>query len=139
MASKGETALQALHAALQAAGLTVERNSPAPEEAQDGVVIILHDGDPGAPEITMSPLAYQFDHVADLDVIVFGDERDETFDLIRGKVAGALTADRSLGGVCDWAEARAPQLSDLYTQGGWPAKAATIQIVLTYVTADPLT
>lgn len=139
MASKAELALQALHLALTSASLTVDRNSPVPEDADAGPVIILHDGDPGTPGVTLSPLAYHYDHVAELDVIVVGDDRDTVFDQIRADVASAIAADRSLDGTCDWVEAQAPKPTDIYTQGGWPAKAATIQIVLTYVTTDPLT
>lgn len=139
MPSKAETVLLALHTALTGTGLAVERNNPVPEDADAGTVVILHDGEPGQPDVTLSPLAYHYEHLAELDVIVFGNGRDLVFDQVRAAVAAALAADRSLGGTCDWVEARAPQPTDLYTKGGWPAKAATIPIALVYATADPLT
>lgn len=43
-----------------------------------------------------------------------GSERDTAFDnLCAGVIGTALVADRTLGGVCDWAEAQAPQPVDL--------------------------
>ena len=50
----------------------------------------------------------------------------------------ALAADRTLGGLCDWAEADAPRPIDLPVEGAASLKAAVIPVVLHYSTADPL-
>ncbi len=50
----------------------------------------------------------------------------------------ALAADRTLGSLCDWVEAEAPQPVDLPVEGAASLKAAVIQVVLHYSTADPL-
>ena len=47
-------------------------------------------------------------------------------------------ADRTLGGLCDWAEAKAPRPIDLAVDGAATLKAAVIPIVLHYASADPL-
>ena len=50
----------------------------------------------------------------------------------------ALTADRTLGGLCDWVEAEAPEPVDLPIEGAAALKAAVIIVVLHYASPDPL-
>lgn len=138
MARKSEVILGDLAQALVDAGVPVRRNDPVPADVAGGSVVTLHDGDPGEPEVTLSPLMYHYEHLADLDVIVSGADRDAVFDGICQSISSALAADRTLGGLCDWVEARAPKPSDLYVAGGAAIKAATIQILLVYSTSDPL-
>ena len=49
-----------------------------------------------------------------------------------------LSADRTLGGLCDWVEAEAPRPVDLAVDGAAALKAAVIPVVLHYATSDPL-
>jgi len=60
------------------------------------------------------------------------------FDSLCASVGAALAEDRTLGGLCDWVEAEAPQPVDLPVDGGTSLKAALITIVLQYSTQDPL-
>jgi len=53
-------------------------------------------------------------------------------------IGTALAADRTLGGLCDWVEAQAPQPVDMPVEGAAALKAAIIPVILTYSTADPL-
>jgi len=39
--------------------------------------------------------------------------RDAAFDALLAELANAITSDRTLGGLCDWVEAEAPQPVDL--------------------------
>ena len=75
---------------------------------------MLRDGEPGEPEVTLSPLAYHYQHRA------------------------ALAANRTLGGLCGWVEAEAPRPVDLPVDGAASLKAAVIIVVLHYSTADQL-
>ena len=50
----------------------------------------------------------------------------------------ALEADRTLGGLCDWAEPEAPASVDLPVEGAAALKAAVITVVLHYTTTGPL-
>ena len=145
MASKRELALQALLAVLQGAHGHVERNG-ALDKSIDFVaegtvtrgILVLHDGDPGEPETTLSPLMHHFEHRCEVDVVVAGSDADAQFDALCGAVGAAIIADRTLGGAVDWAEAQAPVPSDLPRAGAKPIKAATIFVVLHYATPDPL-
>jgi len=73
MPTPRETILQALLAALQTVpDATVLREDVLPERIPAGGLVILRDGDPGAPEVTLSPLAYHYEYRAEIEVIVQG-------------------------------------------------------------------
>jgi len=137
-----ETILQALLAELQTVpGATVLRGAILPERIPSGGLLILRDGDPGTPEVTLSPLQYHYEHRAEIEVIVQGKtptDRDTEFDTLLQSLGTAITADRAFGGPCDWLEAEAPQPIDLPVEGAEGLKAAIVPIILTYTTADPL-
>jgi hypothetical protein len=142
MPTARETILQALLAALQAVpGATVLREEVLPERLPAGGLLIVRDGDPGAPEVTLSPPAYHYEHRAEIEVIVQGKSpaaRAAEFDTLMQAIGVALAIDRTLGGLCDWTEAQAPQPVDLPVEGAAALKAAIIPVILTYTTADPL-
>jgi len=139
MPSTRETILQALHAALQAQPAPVLRGEVLPERVPAAGLLILRDGDPGEPGVTLSPLRYHYEHRAEIEAVVqAGTGRDTAFDSLAAGVGIALSADRTLGGVCDWVEAEAPQPVDLPVDGAATLKAAVIPIVLHYACADPL-
>jgi hypothetical protein len=143
MPSTRETVLAALHARL-VAGLaasptvTVLRSEPLPVTIPANGLVILRDGVPGDPEATLSPLRWHYEHRAEVEVMAQVDGRADVFDAICVRIGAALAADRTLGGLCDWAEPEAPQPSDLPVDGAETIKAAVIAVVLHYSTADPL-
>ena len=100
--------------------------------------LLLRDGEPGEPEVTLSPLRYHYQHRAEIEAVVQGADRDAAFDTLTASVGAALAADRTLGGLCDWVEAEAPRVVDLPVEGAASLKAAVIPVVLHYSTADPL-
>ena len=140
MASTRETILAALHARLQTLAAPVLRGNVLPERIPTSGLIILRDGKPGEPEVTLSPLTYFYEHRAELEVVIqAGTGRDTLFDALTASVGEALATDRTLGGVCDWVEAEAPEPVDLPIEGAAALKAAVITVVLHYTTPDPLT
>ena len=139
MPTTRETILNALHARLQTLSATVLRDEVLPERIPPAGLIILRDGQPGEPELTLSPLRYHFQHRAELEVIVQRPgNRTTAFDTLIAAIGTALAADRTLGGLCDWLEAEAPASVDLPVDGAVSLKAAVITVVLHYTTADPL-
>jgi len=71
MPTPRETILQALLAALQSVpNATILRGAILPERIPAGGLLILRDGDPGTPEVTLSPLQYHYEHRAEIEVIV---------------------------------------------------------------------
>ena len=142
MPTPRETILQALLAALQTIpAATVLREEVLPDRLPAGGLVILRDGDLGTPEVTLSPLQYHYEHRAEIEVIVQGKTpaaRANTFDTLLQAIGTALASDRTLGGLCDWLEAQAPQPVDMPVEGAAALKAAIIPVILTYSTADPL-
>jgi len=140
--STRETILSALFSALQTVtGTTVLRDEVLPERVPPAGLLILRDGDPGTPEIMLSPLSYFYEHKAELEVIVQGNTpaaRAAAFNALVQNIGTVIAANRTLGGLCDWVEATAPKPVDLPVEGGEALKAAVIEITLIYTTADPL-
>jgi hypothetical protein len=53
-------------------------------------------------------------------------------------IGAAISADRTLGGLCDWVEAEAPRPVDMPVEGAASLKAAVIPVVLHCSASDPL-
>ena len=139
MPTTRETILSALHTLLQTQSAPVLRGEVLPERVPAAGLLILRDGDPGEPAVTLSPLLYHYQHRAEVEAVVqSGTGRDAAFDALAAGVGTVLAADRTLGGLCDWAEAEAPRPVDLAVDGAATLKAAVIPIVLHYSTSDPL-
>jgi hypothetical protein len=133
-----EIILTALYARVSELPATALRGDVLPERVPALGLLILRDGEPGEPEVTLSPLAYHYQHRAEIEAVVQGTDRDVLFDTLTASIGTAFAEDRTLGGLCDWIEAEAPQPVDLPVEGATSLKAAVIPLVLHYSTADPL-
>mgnify|MGYP001768284109 FL=1 len=139
MPTTRETVLAALHARLQPLAALTLRDEVLPERISAAGLIILRDGQPGEPEVTLSPLRYHYQHRAELEVVIqAGNDRAGAFDDLVAEIGVALEADRTLGGRCDWVEPEAPASVDLPVEGAAALKAAVITVVLHYTTTAPL-
>lgn len=140
--TKRETILQALFTALQAInGPHILRNEPLPEKVPAGGLIILRDGEMGEPEVTLSPLSYYWNHNASAEVLVQhanAARRDALLDDLFQKIAAAVVADETLGGLCDRTMPLPPDISNLAIDGASSVKAAIIPIELVYTTDSQL-
>ncbi len=139
MPTTRETIIAALHVRLQTLTSLVLRDEVLPERIPPGGLIILRDGQPGEPEVTLSPLRYHFQHRAELEVVVqAAKDRATAFDTLIAAIGTTLETDRTLGGLCDWVEAEASRPVDVPVEGAASLKAAVISVVLHYSTDDPL-
>ena len=139
MPTPRETILTALADLLRTVPhVTVLRGEMLPERVPVAGLVILRDGEPGEPEVTLSPLCYHYQHRAEIEAVVHGANRDAAFDALCASIGAALAIDRTLGGLCNWVEAEAPRPVDLPVEGAATLKATVIPIVLHYSTADPL-
>ena len=136
--SARETILTALHARLSMLPATALRGDVLPERIPTDGLLILRDGDPGDPEVTLSPLRYHYQHRAEIEAVVQGPDRDADFDTLTASIGAVVAFDRTLDGLCDWIEAEAPQPVDLPVEGAACLKAAVIPMILHYFTTDPL-
>jgi hypothetical protein len=139
MTTKREQVLGALFLGLQSLDATALRGAALPERVPAAGLLILRDGDPGEPQVTLSPLAYHYQHRAEIELVVQGtSDRDTLFDDLIASMGAVLASDRTLGGLCDWVEPSAPEPVDLPVEGAASLKAAVIPVVLHYSTSDPL-
>lgn len=131
--------MAALYARLSSLPATTLREEVLPERVPSAGLMILRDGNPGEPSVTLSPLTYHYQHRAELEVIVqLTSNRDSLYDALAAQIGAVIAADRTLQGLCDWVEAEAPEPVDLAVEGAASIKAAIIPVVLHYATADPL-
>ena len=93
MTTTRETILAALQARLQPLAALVLRDEVLPERIPAAGLIILRDGQPGEPEVTLSPLRYHYQHRAELEVVVqAGNGRASAFDDLVAAIGAALEA-----------------------------------------------
>jgi phosphohistidine swiveling domain-containing protein len=117
----------------------VLRGEVLPERIPPAGLMILRDGSPGEPGVTLSPLTYHFQHRAELEVIVQQTtDRDAIFDALLAQISAVIAADRTLRGLCDWVEPEAAEPVDVPVEGAASLKAGIIPIILHYATSDPL-
>jgi len=140
MPTPRETILAALADLLRTVPhVQVLRGEVLPERIPSCGLMILRDGNPGEPGVTLSPVMYHYQHRAELEVIVqTGEDRDVRFDRLIGRIGAAISVDRTLRGRCDWVEAEAPEPVDLPVEGAASLKAAVVPIILHYATSDAL-
>ena len=69
-----------LHAQLTALPATALRGAMLPERVPAASLLILRDGELGAPEVTLSPPAYHYGYRAKIEAVVQGSSRDTTVD-----------------------------------------------------------
>ena len=88
----------------------------------------------------LSPPAYQWQHQAEIEVIVGGadDKAIAALDNLLTEIGQALAGDRTLGGLADWLEWSAPKTSQLAIDGAAGLRGAVVTVTIHYASADPL-
>lgn len=143
MTSRREQVLGAIHALVGSAlpGAEVKRNVAKPERVPPGGLAIVRDGDPGEPEITLSPLIYIYAHRIPIEVAAYetsSETREHVLDDMLAAIGAAVASSRTLGGLCDFIEAEAPATEDVEIAGARAIRWADALIVAVYGTTDPL-
>ena len=143
MTSKREQALAGLFLCLKdnVTGLSALRNEPLPTKVPAEGLLILRDGDPGEPEVTLSPTRYHYQHRAEIEALVqHGDQaqRDAALDALLGTLAQALDVQTNLGGLVDYLHIETPDFLSETVEGAPTIKAAVVPVILEYSTSNPL-
>lgn len=142
MASKREEALDALTAVIRGVpGAEVRRGGDLPTRIPSGGILIVRDGTPGEPEVTLSPLIYEYRHRAEIEVITqppAGADQTALIDLLLQELGAVIDDNRTLGGTVLWTEPSAPETEDLALDGVAGIIAAVVPVELTYITTGPL-
>lgn len=119
----------------------MKRNLAKAERIPPGGMVIIRDGDPGEPEVLLSPLLYVYTHRIPIEVAAYetsSQPREQVLDEMLGAIGIAVAGDRTLGGLCDFIEAEAPATDDVETAGARAGRWADAAIVAVYGTTDPL-
>lgn len=123
----------------------VIRNEVYPEKVPPGGLIELEDGEPGEPEITLSPLTYHYQHKTQLTIVVQkikSEDRDAVMDDLLTRITTAVTlneTDFTLGGAVEYVEMGAPEaLTPASPEGAEGIKATIAPVILFYSTNRPL-
>ena len=141
--SQREIAIGALFAVLGqlSLGTTVKRNAALPERIADHAMAILRDGEMGEPEVSLSPLTYHWQHQVAIELFVAhldASARDARMDGLLTELATLIEADRTLGGVIEYAEIGPPKFDELAPDGTSGIKACVLPVVLHYSSPGPL-
>ncbi len=98
MPTTRETVLAALHARLQPLAALVLRDNVLPERIPTEGLIIRRDGQPGEPEVTLSPLRIT---TCTAPSWRLSSRSASAFDNFIASIGVELEVDRTLGGLCD--------------------------------------
>lgn len=98
MASKRKEALDALFGAISAVPVAdVRRGVELPTRIPSGGLIILRDGIPGEPEVTLCPQIYEYRHRAEIEVFLqpaVGADAPAALDAVLVAIGEAIDAAR---------------------------------------------
>ena len=142
MMSKRETILAALTGALRT-GLSanVRRNEVLPEKVPAEGLVILRDGDPGEPDVTLNPRTEFYSHRVEIEAYVPRDPDgggEAALDALLGHIGAALNVDPSLGALAENLTPSAPETGALAIEGGAPVLNARLVVTVEYLVSDPL-
>ncbi|MEY4756019.1 MAG: hypothetical protein RJA34_917 [Pseudomonadota bacterium] len=141
--SQRESAIGALFAVLgqMSLGVMTKRNASLPERLSEHAMAVLRDGEMGEPEVSLSPLTYHWQHQVAIEIFIAdpdASERDKRMDGLLVELAALIEADRTLGGVIEYAEIGPPKFDELAPDGVSGIKACLLPVVLHYSSSGPL-
>lgn len=127
---------------LESSLIKVARNPDKLMKVPDkGAIITLQDGNSGEPETLLSPLTYIYEHVAIVEVMIntaYAQAQGTSLDDLLMIIENLILADRTLGGLAEWVEARAPEFTQEAIEGAPAFRAATVNILMRFHTTSPL-
>ena len=141
--SRREAILGALFQTLDTAlAANVRRNEVLPEKVPASGLVILRDGDPGEPDVTLNPRTEFYAHRVEIEVFVSRDPAgggEAALDALLGAIGMALRIDPSLGGLAENLTPSAPEIGALAVEGAAPILTARLIVTVEYLVSDPLT
>lgn len=130
--------VQRLHSGLAA---TVRRNEVLPERVPNAGLVILRDGDPGEPDVTLNPRTEFYSHRVEIEAYMARDASgggEAALDALLGSIGTALRSDPSLGGLAENLTPSAPETGALAIEGAAPILTARLVVTVEYLVSDPL-
>lgn len=142
--SARETAIAALHSrlvtslALRTPAPVVLRGETVPQRIPAGGLVVVRDGETVEETPILSPLAWQVEHRAEVEVTVAGATpaaRNTLLDALLVDIAAAIVAHRTLGGAAEWAQPGSASFEDVEFEGAAAVRAAAAPITLWFTVA----
>jgi hypothetical protein len=141
--STREAILAALALRLQTGlAANVCRNEVLPEKVPTAGLVILRDGDPGEPDVTLNPRTEFYSHRVELEAYMPRDPAgggEAALDALLEATGTALRVDPSLGGLAENLTPSAPETGALAIEGAAPILTARLIVTVEYLVSDPLT
>jgi hypothetical protein len=141
--SRREDILTSLFSTLESAlAANVRRNEVLPEKVPAAGLVILRDGDPGEPDVTLNPRTEFYAHRVEIEVYVPHDPTgggEAALDALLGSIGMALGIDPSLGGLAENLTPSAPETGALAIEGAAPVLTGRLSVTVEYLVSDPLT
>lgn len=102
---------------------------------------VVRSGDPGDPEIDLSPLIYNYEHRIPIELTAYRTgalTNEQVVDQMAKNIGAEIQADRFLGGLVDYLDAVAPTTEAIAVDGAVPARGADLIVIATYSTTSLL-
>ncbi|GGC69101.1 hypothetical protein GCM10011504_53790 [Siccirubricoccus deserti] len=142
--SARETAIAALHSRL-VTSLAVRNSAPLvlrgetiPQRIPPGGIVVVRDGETVEETPILSPLAWQIEHRAEVEITAAGATpaaRNTLLDALLVDIAAAIIAHRTLGEAVEWAQPGSVSFEDVEFEGAAAARAAAIPVTLWFTVA----
>jgi hypothetical protein len=139
-----ETAIAALHGRL-ATSLAARNPAPIvlrgetiPQRIPAGGLVVVRDGETVEETPILSPLAWQIEHRAEVEITVAGATpaaRTALLDALLVDVSASITTNRTLGGAVEWAQPAGAAFEDVEFEGAAAARAASVPVTLWFTVA----
>ncbi len=116
----------------------VLRSETVPQRIPAGGLVVVRDGEAVEETPILSPLAWQIEHRAEIEITVAGTTpaaRNTLLDALLVDIAAAITANRTLGGAVEWAQPGSASFEDVEFEGAAAARAAAIPVTLWFTVA----
>ncbi|MBY0330820.1 MAG: hypothetical protein K2X49_09120 [Acetobacteraceae bacterium] len=139
-----ETAIAALHSRLATSlafrnpAPLVLRGETVPQRIPAGGLVVVRDGETVEETPILSPLAWQIEHRAEVEITVAGATpaaRNTLLDALLVDVTAAIAANRTLGDAVEWAQPGSAAFEDVEFEGAAAARAAAMPVTLWFTVA----
>lgn len=128
-----------VQAALPAANVRgFDADAEKPERIGAGGCVIGARGDPGEPEIDLSPLSYNYRHRFELEIAAEDGAGGAALDTMLLALGAAVAADRTLGGLCQFLDVEAAEYMDATDENLPSISWALVPVIAEYSTNNPL-
>ena len=119
----------------------LDQSAALPANIPANGLVIVRSGDPGEPDIDLSPPAYNFSHRIPLEMAAYQSgaaTSEQALDAMMAAIGAAIAADRTLGGRCHWLDAMAPGTDAIVATGARSPLGADLMLVADYTSDSPL-